>query len=226
MKAIVRKIDRALKRIYNLDNHFWAERFLLRGPSQVIARRHAGLQGAIFVQGGSLQDLSAVDGDDLAVAIYFSDPVRKELSDKKKWKSTDWSASQMSAFAVATEEISHFNYLIHNAMTGRAISQLELELQGEVDKFLLAYFALSTRNDQPGQVFEALFQQLFERFHWAENMTEEQKERYAEANRCAQQFILKCRNDLATTSSSERVFKILRQFYRLSAAEKMSFVRR
>lgn len=227
MKAIVRKIDRALKRIYNLENRYWAERFLLRGHNHAIAKHHANLQGAIFVQGGSLEQLTGTASDDLSVAIYFSEPVRKELSDHTKWRTTEWSQQQMSAFAVATEEISHFNYLIHNAMTGRAISQLELELQGEVDKFLLSYFALITKAERPpGAVFEALFNQLFERFHWSENLNEEQMERYAQANQCAQRFILKCRADLAKPHSSDRVFKLLRQFYRLSASDKMSFVRR
>jgi hypothetical protein len=224
MKAIVRKIDRALKRIYNLENNYWAERFLIRGPLNTIAARHAGLQGAIFVQNNSSESQKP---EDISLGIYFSEPVCKELSDIRRWRVGSWSTSQLSAFAVASEEVSHFNYLIHNAVAGRAVSQLELELQGEIDKFLLAFFALSQEDGERKrrELFQAVFDQLFERFHWAEHLTEEQRERYAEANQCAQHFLLKCREELAAAKDYEQIFRTLRRFYRLSASEKISFTR-
>jgi len=225
MKAVIRKIDRALKRIYNLDNRCWAERFLVRGPMSTLAARQAGLQGAIFIDNGPVES-STSPPEDLALAIYLSESICKELADIRRWRPGSWSTSQMSAFAVAAEEISHFNYLVHNAVVGRAVSQLELELQGEIDKFLLAFFALSQTDpsDKRDHLFQALFQQLFDHFHWAGHLTEEQKERYAEANQCAQHFLLKFRSELASRGF-DQAFRTLRRFYRLSATEKISFTR-
>jgi hypothetical protein len=228
MKAIIRKIDRALKRIYNLETHYWAERFLLRGPLREFTARNAGLQGAVLVQNGRIGNIKETDQtEDLSVGIFFSEKVKKELLAIRRAHVKTWTTEQMQAFAVATEEISHFNYLIHNAVLGRSVSQLELEMQGEVDKFLLAFFTLTMNRDaRRAELFQGVFDQLFERFHWAEHLTEEQKERYAEANHCAQKFILKCRYHLAKAESYENAFRVLRLFYRLSASEKISFARR
>jgi len=112
-------------------------------------------------------------------------------------------------------------------VVGRAVSQLELEMQGEVDKFLLAFFALTiNRDSRRPELFQGVFDQFFERFHWAEHLTPEERERYEEANQCAQKFILKCRYHLSKASNYDNAFRVLRLFYRLNASEKISFARR
>lgn len=216
MKRVIRKIDLALKSLYNLDCEFRAEDFLLKRPAAQKAVGSAGLQGALYVQSG--------EPCDLTLGIYLSAAVGENLTKFPRGRSAFWSREKLSAFAVATEEISHFHYLLHHAATGRQVSQLELELQGDIDKFLLAFFANAGGDEAGNVIFETLFERLFSQFRLSELLTGEEKDRYTEANRLAKRFILKFADQLSDPASSENVLKALRRFYRLNASEKMSLI--
>ena len=53
----------------------------------------------------------------------------------------------LDPFCVAAEEVSHFVYLFFCARAARQVTQLELELQGEVDKYLSSVFLLCLQNE-------------------------------------------------------------------------------
>jgi len=53
----------------------------------------------------------------------------------------------LGPFATLTEEVSHFVYLMFCAGAERRITELELELQGEVDKYLTALAFLSLQSE-------------------------------------------------------------------------------
>ena len=206
MKRVVRKIDRALKRLYNLETGYRAEDFLLsKPPAEGVG--NAELHGTLYVRGAD---------NDLSVGIYLSPGVAEGLADFGRWQ-YPWKREQTAAFSVATEEISHFLYLLYHAETGRGVSQLELELQGEIDKFVLAYFAGAS-------TFEQLFEQLFYRFRLAESLSLEQKDRYLEANRLARLFIRRYGRYLSSTRTYEKAFRLLRRFYRLDSSEKIGWI--
>ena len=176
MKQAVRKIDRALKRLYNLEGRYRAEDFLIQKP---VADSQ---QGALFVQKES-------ESNDLQVGIYLSREVYKELESFREWRPREWSRDQVSAFTVAAEEVSHFHYLLFHVEKGRSVSHLELELQGEIDKFILTFFA-NLQTGEAEKTFEALFEQLFHHFRLAENLSEEQRARYQAASDYARKFLL------------------------------------
>lgn len=48
------------------------------------------------------------------------------------------SNQNLDAFFVIAEEVSHFHLICNRAIADRGVSQLELEIQGEIDKILLA----------------------------------------------------------------------------------------
>src|SRR5205823_14442801 len=126
-------------------------------------------------------------------------------------------------FSVAAEEVSHFQYLLFHATSGRSVSQFELELQGEIDKFLLTFFAVSSGGKFDEQLFGTLFEQFFYHFHLAESLTQEQRVRYMEANHVAKRFIRRCGKLLALEGGRrDRAFSLLRRFYRVDSAEKLS----
>jgi hypothetical protein len=148
MKAAIRRIDRALKELNNLDQTLRAEDFLL-APKE--GRAPAG---ALYIQ---------EQGDDVSVGIYLNSGVARELGTFPKWKMGELTLDQKRAFAVASEEVSHFHYLLFHLAGGRAVSRLEMELQGEVDTFLLSYFA-SAEAGKEETAFETAFAQAFEHF--------------------------------------------------------------
>ena len=77
-------------------------------------------------------------------------------------------AATWATFCTVTEEVSHFLFLLFRAGCGRAVSQLELELQAEVDKYLSAVILLSLQNE--GAVSARLRELLFRRYRLDERV--------------------------------------------------------
>lgn len=217
MKRAVRQIDRALKSLYALDLRFHAERFLIpdAGSRKETARAgHAAHQGALLVR---------ETGEGADIGIYLSPAVREGLKGIDFSRARDWSHERTSAFAVAAEEISHFHYLLFHAMAGRAVSQLELEVQAEIDKFLLLYFARLGGGSPSAEIFDETFRQLFEEFRLNESLGDETRERYEAASRLARTLVLKLAA-LCLAPRFENGLRWLRRYYRLSRAEKLSHI--
>src|SRR5439155_692812 len=72
------------------------------------------------------------------------------------------------------------------ARSARSVTQLELELQGEVDKYLNAVFLLSLQNE--GAVSARLRELIFRRYRLAEHLSLEQAERYRTASHLAYRY--------------------------------------
>jgi hypothetical protein len=227
LKSVVRKIDRALKRLYHLEEAYRAEDFLIKEPyfeartaavgSGRVLTVAADFSGALFLKSG-------VDREDLALGIYLNTSVWKELSTFRSWRSDGWSLRQLGAFVVAAEEVSHFHYLLHHASRGRSVSQLELELQGEVDRFVLTFYANLDGVADPRDMFARLFEQSFQDFRLADHLSEEEKTRYGDASHFGKLFVRKCERYLVGTKPDPRGFEMLRRFYRLNVTDKVSFV--
>jgi hypothetical protein len=204
MKA-VRLIDQAIKRLYQLSTPFHAEHFLMPKP---LGSALKSPRAALYIAPPTEEE------DTLSLGIYLNGEIQSELESFESW-GTRWTASQTAAFGTAAEEVSHFNYLVHNAPVGRAVSHLELELQAEVDKFLLLFFA-------DPQSFEELFEKCFEKFSWLPQLTAEQRTRYEEANRLAKAFLSKHAALFKKSETHEKCLRIFRAFYAMSLEGKVS----
>lgn len=205
MKSPISKIDRALKDLYNLDSPLQAEDFLVANP---LGNQDPAPPAALYIAPPTEAE------DTLSLGIYLNPEVHRQLGSLTNQLGA-WTGGQIAAFGVAAEEISHFRYVVHNAPQGRSVSHLELELQGEIDRFILAFFAMSLP-------FADLFSRFFETFQWFENLSAEQKERYEEANRLAKAFLVKNANLMANSQRRQEFLKRVREFYRLSLEEKVS----
>ena len=75
------------------------------------------------------------DGD-LDLSLYIDESVVDAL--RAATPGSAVSGASFNAFMTALEGVSHFNYVIWNAHHHRQLTQLELELQAEVDKFVAA----------------------------------------------------------------------------------------
>ncbi len=225
MKSAIKKIDRAIKKLYNIDLPYHAEDFLVSQEVKKQVQLRAGkteneaLRGALYLHSGTSEESSR----ELSLGIYLSETVRSQLS-KLRPDPRLWSASEMGAFTIATEEISHFHYLLYHASQGRSVRQLELELHGEIDKFILAFFAGSYSPDDLKVWFEDLFERLFVSFRWRDDLSEEEASRYREASDFAKKFVRKIERNLASSHTYEKALRLLRWFYRLSSADKISFL--
>lgn len=172
--------------------------------------------GALYIEPPTPEE------DTLSLGIYLNPSVQTALDDFPKW-ARQWNAQQFAAFGLAAEEVSHFHYVAHHAPQGRGVSQLELELQGEVDKFLITFFAKPAEQDE--DPFAALLEKFFVHFHFHPQLDAEQRERYSQAHSLAKAFLVKHAEHFRG-APQDKLLKLVREFYRLSLEEKVSLATR
>ena len=141
------------------------------------------VDAARHLPGGGSRTLVAQDGDGLSVGVVLDDSVGAGLERADPRERID--GSNLGPFTTLTEEVSHFLYVLFRARSDRPVTQLELELQGEVDKYLVSLFFFGLREERA--VSGRLRQALFARYELAEGLSAESCERYHEASRLAMQ---------------------------------------
>ncbi len=173
-------------------------------------------QAARFPGGGS-RTLVRQDGDDVAVAVFLDDRVREGLEDDPRRRLHE---RNLAPFCTLIEEVSHFVYVLFCAAASRTVTQLELELQAEVDKYLSVAFLLSQQNE--GAVSGRLREMLFRRYRLAGGLSAEQEERYRAASDLAYRYCgyLESRF-LRRPSGLSDLAREARRFYRLGQREKL-----
>jgi len=112
------------------------------------------------------------------------------------------------------EGVSHFLYLVERARISLPVTKLELELQAEVDKFVLS-LGFGTHDDLLGRMFDS------PRFLDPEES--EAGERYRLAHSLAARFV--SRVFAANDRDRERARERLRTFYRAGQTEKIRIAR-
>jgi hypothetical protein len=93
--------------------------------------------------------------------------------------------NHLDEFACACEGVSHFLYVVDRAQKEMKISRLELELQGEVDKFLLIHLIAARQN---GAVAPSFFERLFEQHRFDRHLSPEDRNRYEQASYFAAKY--------------------------------------
>jgi len=204
MRAVVRKIDLALSQLYELDASHRADQYLLRRtqPDSV-----EGLEGALLIK-------NSVPTNSVLLAIYLSDETRRALAGFRQWPRPPWPHDALKAFTVAVEEVSHFRRVVFAASEDRLTSRLEMELQGEIDKFIVAYLG-QWGATPPVAGFEQLYAALFEDFHFAPNLSPEDRVRYEKAHALARRFVERWGHSLGDPNRRSRFLRWLRRFYRM-----------
>lgn len=145
------------------------------------------------------------DGE-LRLAVHLGDALRARLSGAEP------AALALDDLCAAIEEISHFLYLSFCAGRDREVSLLDLELQAEIDKFMLAR---ALRPDDEG-----LFARLFERVGYRDGMDAAADARYREANRLGAKFVARVAPGLAPEPEGP-VARFLAEFYRTRSARRL-----
>ena len=146
--ALLVDVQRRLEALYAIEPQAPVTEFL------IAEEEAAGLPG-----GGS-RTLVRHEGDEIALGVVLDGAVSAHLARSDPRQKLD--ASNLGPFCTLTEEVSHFVYLLFCARTARSVTQLELELQGEVDKYLTVAFLLSQQND--GAVSSRLRELLFRHY--------------------------------------------------------------
>ncbi len=163
------------------------------------------------------------DGSALRVALYIDAAVLEHL--ERESPTAALTARNVADCWTALEGVSHFVYLAWNAHHDRSVSRLELELQAEVDKYMVSWWLL--RAQDPRRPPLELHRALFERAHVDTVLAAGHASLYATANRYAARFCRRMEADLNRGRSAARArVAELRRFYRFGTQRKLSHIER
>jgi hypothetical protein len=175
---------------------------------------------AAHLPGGGSRTLVAQQGDEVSVGVVLDASVGAGLEQSDPRERLD--GSNLGPFSTLTEEVSHFLYVLFRARSDRPVTQLELELQGEVDKYLVALFFRGLY--QEGALSERLRQLLFARYELVAGLSAESSERYHEASRLANRYCRWLESRYLKRLRREALARETRRFWRLGQREKLETI--
>lgn len=127
----------------------------------------------------------------------------------------------LDAFAAAIEGISHLLYVIDRASRELKVSQLELELQAEVDKYLLISMAAYERFEH---VPLELFHRQFQHCTFDPRLSAEERERYETASFFAAKYCAWLRERCFHPMRRSELTTHAREFFRKDLFQKVTWL--
>ena len=140
MSNLLASIQKNLESIYEVSVPHSVDDFLITDKhlAEILANK--------TIDGCALEQLLISPQDDcLDISLYLDNELINRLS--KSYPSEHSNRDELHDFWIALEGVSHFLYLAWNANYDRPVSQLELELQAEVDKFVSATAVLGLKKN-------------------------------------------------------------------------------
>jgi hypothetical protein len=201
-------VQRRLEALYALDPEAPVTDFLIEDGA------------AADLPGGGSRTLVCQDADGVCLGVVFAKEVGERLAEADPRVLLD--GRNLGPFSTLTEEVSHFLYLLFRARCDRPVTQLELELQAEVDKYLTAAFFLGLQNE--GAVSPRLRHLLFRDYRLAEGLSPESQERYHTASRLAERYCEHLERRFLQPAREVDLFREARRFYRLGQREKLEAI--
>lgn len=202
-----------LQQTYDLEGEHRVTDFLTMNPALVealgILPGSAAAREQVLV---SQQDEDCVD-----LAVYIAPDVLERLSESDPLERLH--DGNLADFWLALEGVSHFVYLAWNAGLDKPVTRLELELQAEVDKFVLTALLLATRQ---GRAPDALHHGLFRRCRLDPSLDPESRARYQAASRYAETYCARLLERFRRERDLYTLTPELRRFYRLSQRGKLA----
>ena len=123
-------------------------------------------------------------------------------------------------FLLAIEGVSHFIYAVWCARAERPVSQLELELQAEVDKYVTCLLATEPEVGMSA----ALRRRLFDEASYEPDLDHDERARYRSANDNAQRYAAWLEQAFVVPRRIPEMLAELRRFYRLGLAGKLGSI--
>jgi hypothetical protein len=212
--ALLRGLQGMLAGLYDAPAEHDVHDYLITDPAHA-----AALQGATGGPATAEQLLLAEDEDGIEVSLYVDRAVLERLAEHCPLRSL--SDQNLADYCTVLEGVSHFHYLIWNAVRARHVSLLELELQAEVDKYASALRLLLAQRDGrfPGELFE----RLFDGASFLPTLSPGERARYEEAHRYAARFCRRLEERFLRRRQArpEAMVAELRAFYRLGRHAKL-----
>ena len=203
------RVQRGLETLYRVDTGVEVGDFMVgcelrdslvsaRRPREqlLVSEANGELEVALFIDPGVLANLLA------------HDPARR------------LGEHNFGDFLLAIEGVSHFIYAVWCARAERPVSQLELELQAEVDKYVTCLLTM-----EPDQALSAaLRQRLFGDAIYEPDLDHDEHARYRAANDNAQRYTGWLEQVFVVPRKFPEMLAELRRFYRMGLAGKLAAI--
>jgi hypothetical protein len=213
---LLNRLQGHLERIYEVESGYRVADFLIDDPS--LARE---LDDTPHARNIPEKLLIRQEGDTIDLALYLDPDLVQRLFANDPTQSLH--GENLHDFWTALEGISHFLYLTWNAHYERSVTLLELEMQAEIDKYILAAFLFGRQMD--GRVPNALYHDLFKFVRFDERLSNTELRRYRNANYFAGRFCSYIEKKYLRPGAGQGLVNTLRRFYRLSQHRKIETIR-
>ena len=190
--ALASRIQRGLERLYRLDRAADVDAFVTHAGE--------GEREALFVR-------ESEDGLELLLRL----PRLVE-------RTVDVEGAGLDPLCQIIEGVSHFVYLADRASQDREATQLELELQAEVDKYVIL---ASSLRDFDERTSRRIRERLYEDIAYVHEAGTEEGDRYRVANGCARRFTGRLERDYVTRARFGELQGALRKFFHMGQGEKL-----
>jgi len=127
-----------------------------------------------------------------------------------------------SEFCLMLEGVSHFLYVVWNANHQRQVTLLEMELQAEIDKFILMQSLIDS--DQDNDIINSLRVWLFENNTYNSQLNSNELERYELANHYAGKYCMALQQKYKLSGLNKNLLNDLRRLYRLGQQDKIRYI--
>lgn len=157
---------------------------------------------------------------EIGMSLYLDPQLLERLDRADPMQRLD--DGNVADYWTALEGVSHFVYLAWNAGHDKPVSLLELEMQAEVDKYVVLASAVK---DLDVRASATLRRRLFEEVSFADAEGSEAGERYRIANDVAHTFVRRLEHAFVARKRYPEMRDALRRFYRLGQEEKLRLAR-
>lgn len=206
------RMQRGLEALYRVDTGVEIDDFVVGVEIRdyLVPRRRPREQLFALSEDGEATEL-ALFVDPAAIANLEARDPSRHLDD-----------TNLGDFLLALEGVSHFVYTVCCARTGRPVSQLELELQAEVDKYVAC---LLTRSPEPA-ISASLRRRLFGDVAYEPDLDRDEHDRYRAANDNAHRYAAWLEATFVGPRRIPEMLAELRRFYRQGLASKLATIAR
>lgn len=193
-RAVAAAIQGALETLYQLDRVADVNAFVTPGGD--------GEREALFVR--------EIEDGTVEMALRLPALARREFD-----VSSD---DDLDPLCQIIEGVSHFVYLAERARGDREATQLEMELQAEVDKYVILASALGRLDERTSARLRA---RLYEAVAFEHAEGTELGDRYRIANALAARFVFRLERVYVRARRFRELHGELRRFYRMGQEEKL-----
>jgi hypothetical protein len=198
------RVQRGLEALYRVDTGVAVDDFVIddQGRAAFSPSRRPREQLLAFEDCGEMNLALYIDPDALGASY-------ERLGD-----------DNLGDFLLVVEGVSHFIYTVWCAHAERPLTQLELELQAEVDKYVTCLLQTDP------SLSPALRRRLFMEFEYEPDLDADERDRYRAANDNAHRYAAWLETEYVARRRIPEMLGELRRFYRAGLAAKLAHIAR